>query len=161
MMMSVDEFSKKYLWQAANDSQMVEFLNWLGSEEMPKASRSDPDYYLEADDHQLTLHFVDEDYLAKRDVKKYGTAPMVLVSAEVPVVAPGDERTSVIELPLAVVEGISRDTVLAEVGKSPDRTVEFNGRIRNDQWYHEACRVLYIYGKEGELKKVQIISNQY
>ncbi|MBF5004443.1 hypothetical protein [Diaphorobacter caeni] len=161
MMLTVEEFAKKYLWQPGNAPQMVDFCSALGSDKAPRAKRSDPDFYFNSDDYQIILHFVDEDYLAKREVEKYGTAPMLLISAEIPVESDTDTRKPVIQLPIDVVPGVTRKDVLASMGKAPDKSYESSGVVRNDQWFHETCRVVYSYGKEGELKRVQIVSNKY
>ena len=160
--MNTDEFAKLYLWQLADAEALHSFYQHIGGTAAPSAKKDDPDFYFESKKFLLNLHFVDEDYLLKRDVPSYGQAAMRLVSAEIPIATATSKRQPLIALPFDVHTISNREQLLAVMPKAADKTFELKGSVRNDQWFFPDYRLVCIYKPvDLSLKSIQIISQHY
>ena len=103
--------------------------------------------------HQVELTFRNADEVHGRPVTK--GAPMLLATLHMP--QSKHLLQPLVDLPVPVAPGVTRDDVLANMPRPPDASAEFNGKPRNDRWLFEGFRLVYIYRGGHELKAVQLI----
>ena len=151
--MSPSEFAQRYLLKPSTDPNVAALLKQLTGKTDGAVKRSQSDVYVLSKTHQVELTFRNADEVHGRPVTK--GAPMLLATLHMP--QSKHLLQPLVDLPVPVAPGVTRDDVLANMPRPPDASAEFNGKPRNDRWLFEGFRLVYIYRGGHELKAVQLI----
>ena len=151
-----------YVGLPVTDAKVKQLLADLGCTKEPKCKKSEPDYDFVSQKYKVELLFKDEDYLKSNTENcVYGLAPLVLQAINLPMQGySGGYPNNFVQLPNGINVGMSRDEVLSKMIK-PSKTIEANGKVRNDQWLYNAGRIYIAYNPELIIKNITIVTTNY
>jgi hypothetical protein len=151
-----------YVGLPSTDSSIKDLLLQLGCKKEPKCKKDDPDFFWSSEQYCVELLFTDEDYLKNNDEPtKYGLAPLILSAIHIYLIGNSENYpNNFVELPVGLDFGESREVVLKTLGPSK-KSFESNGKVRNDQWIFDDCRLLAAYDQDTNLKRISAITSKY
>lgn len=130
----------------------------LGLNTTPRAKRDDPDAYLEAKAEGIALMFVDDDYMKRTPVIRYGNGRMVFVSATLYSGRQSDDpsyRRFDGLLPQGVAFDDDPEQLENKLGP-PTRVAEDEGIVYTRSWKRGASWLSFNYSSSGVLEYVQL-----
>jgi hypothetical protein len=151
------------LGQPFESSGMQAMLGELKVHDQPKAKKDDPDDFLAAKAMGIELMFVDQDYIARKPVLRYGNAPMVFVGATL---YSGRQSSSPAfrafsgSLPGQARLDDTVDQLVSKLGP-PDMVDEDDGVVYARVWHRGICHVGFNYNEGGVLQYVQLNWRDY
>lgn len=135
----------------------------LGLTKAPKPKKDDPNVYLAAKSMGIELMFVDNDYLERKQVARYGNAPMICVGATLYTGhQTGDPsmRRYGGDLPGGATFDDSVETLIAKLGP-PTGVFEDDDVVVTRVWARGTCKVGFNYDDAGTLQYVALSWDVY
>jgi len=135
----------------------------LGLTKAPRAKKDDPDDYLEAKPQGIQLMFVDDDYLKRAHVARYGNAPMIFVSATLYSGRQSDDP-SYARYPGPLPENTTFDDAVDQLESKlgpPTQVYEDEGVVFTRSWKRNSYTVVFSYNSAGTLECVHLNWDAY
>ena len=141
------------------ESPAVQHLaNEFGLKAVPSAKKDDPDAYLVANPLGVGLKFVDNDYIERKSVVRYGNAPMIFVAATLYSGRQSNDpskRKFGGALPAGTTFDDSVESLVRKLG-DPTSIYEDEGVIYTRVWHRGPSRIAFKYNAAGILQFVQV-----
>lgn len=146
------------LGQPFESPEVQSLVKELGLTKAPKAKKDDPDSYLANKALGAELMFVDNDYIERKKVARYGNAPMIFVGATLYSGGQTDDpsmRRFGGPLPGGATFDDGVKLLVAKLG-TPTRVYEDDGVVYTRTWVRDGRRVTFNYNEAGTLQYLQI-----